>query len=128
MTLEADNILDAFESANHADARNMNFAHLNFLVVSEELARAGDMPGLIASCAYLAELREEALVVVARGSAQDFLKGFENEKESNLERLQENLIQGAANSSIIPSATIADPVGVFYRWTGGLCGGLGQCE
>ncbi len=126
LTLEADNILDAFESANHADARNMNFAHLNFLVVSEELARAGDMPGLIASCAYLAELREEALVVVARGSAQDFLKGFENEKESNLERLQENLIQGAANSSIIPSATIADLLEYFTDGRGDCVVALGS--
>jgi spore germination protein KC len=126
LTLEADNILDAFESANHADARNMNFAHLNFLVVSEELARKGDMPGLIASCAYLAELREEALVVVARGSAQDFLKGFENEKESNLERLQENLIQGAANSSIIPSATVADLLEYFTDGRGDCVVALGS--
>ncbi|MBE5780250.1 MAG: hypothetical protein E7328_00285 [Clostridiales bacterium] len=125
ISLEAENIMDAFESANHADARYMNFAHLNFFAVSEELARAGEMPELIASCAYFAELRDGAMVVVTEGKAEDFLKGFENEKESNLERLQENLISGAQTSAIIPDTTVADLMEYFTDGRGDAVVALG---
>ena len=106
LTVEGDTLLEAAENANVADARTMSFTHLNFFVVSEELARGPQLRELVTAAVSQGTLRTGAMLVVAEESAQSFVRGLENEEYSNLERLQENLIRESSKTGLFPATTL----------------------
>lgn len=106
ISCQADSLYDAVDLVNANSAYQLDFTHLNFLALDRELAQQG-VRDVLEPMMRMPDVRKTALVIVAQQGAQAFLKGFETDKETNLSKLQQSIIEQADDTGLFPECTIA---------------------
>lgn len=106
ISCQADSLYDAVDLVNANSAYQLDFTHLNFLALDRELAQRG-VRDVLEPMMRMPDVRKTALVIVARQGAKAFLEGFETDKETNLSKLQQSIIEQADDTGLFPECTIA---------------------
>lgn len=70
----------------------INFSHAEYLVISEELAKSSDMEELLTDVPRFLELRQSAVLIIAKESAQRFLEGLYTSGGTNPGRVLSDLM------------------------------------
>ena len=84
---------------------SLNFMHTKFIIISDELARK-DITELLMSLIRYREIRKTANVIVAEGSAEDFLKENKTTIGTTLSKTMELLMDGTSNTGYFPNTTV----------------------
>ena len=106
ISCQADSLYDAVDLVNANSAYELDFTHLNFLAIDQTLAQQG-VRDILEPMMRMPDVRKTALVIVAQHGAKAFLQGFETDKETNLSKLQQSIIEQADTTGLFPECTIA---------------------
>ncbi len=88
VTMDAPSFFTGIDMINANITRHLNFQHVKFIVISEELARSGSLGKYLSPIIRYREIRRTAHVLVSRGTAKEFL---ENNKPALGNSLTKNM-------------------------------------
>lgn len=108
ITCEAASLSDAIGIINSNTTYSISLSSLNFFVISDRVATREVLERLLPSLMKLPQLKKSAFLIVAKDSAKDYIEGLESDKQSNLDKIQSQLIQEADTSGIYPKCTLLD--------------------
>ena len=103
---QAQSLEDAIELVDANSAYRLDLSHLNFLVFGQSLAQQG-VGEIVTHLMQSAQAKQGAMVIVSMGGAEAFLKGLESDKETNLEKLQQSMIDEAKEAALFAHCTLA---------------------
>lgn len=103
---QAQSLEDAIELVDANSAYQLDLSHLNFLVFGQSLAQQG-VGKIVTHLMQSAQAKQGAMVIVSMGGAEAFLKGLEADKETNLEKLQQSMIDEAKEAALFAHCTLA---------------------
>ena len=103
---QAQSLEDAIELVDANSAYRLDLSHLNFLVFGQSLAEEG-VGEIVSHLMQSAQAKQGAMVIVSMGGAEAFLKGLETDKETNLEKLQQSMIDEAKEAALFAHCTLA---------------------
>ena len=108
ITCEAPSLSDAIGIINSNTTYSVSLSSLNFLVISNKIADKEHLERLLPSLMKLPQLKKSTFLIVAKGSAKDYIKGLESDKQSNLDKVQSQLINESGVSGLYPICTLLD--------------------
>lgn len=73
ITIDAPSFYTGIDMINSSLSRRLNFMHTESLVISEDLAKSGDLGEVISSLTRFRQIRRSLHVFVTRGSAMEFI-------------------------------------------------------
>jgi spore germination protein KC len=129
-TVEAPTMLEAVDMLNTAVSRRISLMHTKWYIFSEEFAREG-IDGYISGLERFRETRGSSAIVVARGTAEDFIKANESTIGDSLSKSIELHLMQSNTSGFFPDARFTDfYVNLFspYRSPITLYGGVNDLE
>jgi Ger(x)C family germination protein len=88
--------------------RRINFEHLKFIVVSEEMARSGILGDYLAPIRRNAQIRASSHIIISRGSAEEFVNELEPYIGTRLSKTQELLFLAPSEPGFFPHVTLED--------------------
>lgn len=74
VTVDCPSLFTGLNTANIATSRQLNLMHAKMVVVSEELARSGEIEKYISAIVRYREIRRIMNIAVTRGTAEEFIK------------------------------------------------------
>lgn len=86
IVIEASSIMNAINIVNNSIDRKVSFSHTKLIVLSEELARQGNIIRLLKPIQNSREFRPNIYMAVSKDSASDYLKTIEKLNKSNIAR------------------------------------------
>lgn len=90
---EADSIQEATLVINAGLAREVNYSHINYIVASEPVARAGKIRDILYQNEQWISMLASASMIVSKDGAQNFLKGFEMNTGLSFDKQQHNAMR-----------------------------------
>lgn len=111
LTVTSTDIFSAVNLANHVYSKDLSLAHTKLLVISDELAREGELQSLCVTFARSEEIRPNAFLSVAKGSAKEYLGSIKPTNEVNPVKYYE-VIYDVDYTAYIPKNQIKD----FYAF------------
>lgn len=84
--IEASSIINAVNMVNNSIDRKLSFSHTKLIVISEELARTGNLKTILKPIENSREFRPNIYMAVSKQSAEKYLKTIEKLKKSNIAR------------------------------------------
>jgi len=115
MTIEAPTVYSGLNMVNTFTSKQLNMSHNKVIVISKELARAGIEPYLHAFLRGR-EFRPNMYIVVARDSAEDYLKNVKPELVLSPAKFYELVYRAYSYTGFIPNVQFHD----FYNYSEGL--------
>lgn len=106
MSVEADDIYRANEMMNVALPFLLDYSHCNFLVISEEIAKSKDIFDIMKVTSRLGMPKSLASLVIAKGTAKDFIDGLSSDIDPNMAKEQKNLMLQPSTSGLFPLTTV----------------------
>jgi len=106
VTITATDILTARELANTIIPRQINFTHLQTLIISEELARSPHLHDTITSMVRLPEIRREMNMIITREKAQVFIVKNKPRLETRPHKYYEFMMDQWEISGIVPLSNL----------------------
>lgn len=91
---EGDTIFEAINILYRRTSFDLNFARTHAFVFCKELAKSGRMKDFFSMSLDKLRIRQSAIVLIADGTAKEFLGGRNANNEANATRLHENLLEG----------------------------------
>ncbi len=86
----------------------VNFSHVGYLIVSDELAKSTDMEELLTELPRFLKLRQSNVLIVAKGSAELFLEGLHTSANTNPGRILSDLMLEPALSGKFPHSLLEE--------------------
>jgi spore germination protein KC len=77
VSIEAPSFIDGINMLESSIPRRLSFDHMKFIVVSEEMAKSGKLGEYIAPIRRYRQIRNSSHVIIARGSADEFVNELE---------------------------------------------------
>jgi spore germination protein KC len=105
VTVETPTITAGFNMINAFISREISLAHLKAIVFSEKIARAG-VKDFLDYFERDREVRSTASVIVARGTAEEFLRSLKPVLETNPSKYIELTANASSYTSFIPKTSI----------------------
>lgn len=106
VAIVATDIMTARELANTIIPRQINFTHLQTLIVSEELARSEHFHHTVASMVRQPEMRREMHLIITREPAFEFIKKNTPLMETRPHKYYEFMMEQWATSGVVPVSTL----------------------
>ncbi|MBP3950686.1 Ger(x)C family spore germination protein [Bacillus suaedae] len=106
VTLLADDLLSAKNTANSIISREVLLDHTSVVIVSEELARSGQFINIIQSANRTKELRRGVQIIVSKEDAKDFLKNNNPKMETRPHKYYQFMLKRAKETGFIPEADL----------------------
>lgn len=106
ITIDVPSFYSGIELINTSIPRDLNFAHTQFLVFSEELAREGLVGEFITPLIRNREIRYSLNALVSKESARDFIKAFDPYIGTNLARTVEDFKALSTNHEFFSPTTL----------------------
>jgi Ger(x)C family germination protein len=100
-----------FEGINILESsipRFLNFEHLKYIVVSEEMARSGQSGEYMAPIRRFRHIRDSAHFIVSRGSAEKFVNELQPFIGTRISKSQELMMIVPSNTGFFPHVTLKD--------------------
>ncbi len=129
-TIEAPTMLEAVDMLNAGVSRRISLVHTKWYIFSEEFAREG-IDTYISGLDRFRETRGSSAIVVARGTAEDFIKANESTIGDSLSKQIELHLMQSSTSGFFPDARFTKfYAGMFspYRSPIALYGGVNNLE
>jgi len=126
ITVDAPSFYTGINMINSSLPRRLNFMHAKYLVISEEMAKAG-VSTYIAPIIRYREIRRSMHVIVAKGSACKFLEENQSFIGSTLSKTMELQVKGPTDTGYFPHTTLNtfyDGIKSTYRQPIAILGGL----
>jgi Ger(x)C family germination protein len=111
LTMDTPSFFTGADMIDSNITRHMNFQHLKFIVISEEIAREGSLEKYLAPIMRFREIRRTSHVLICKGSAQEFLQKNNPTVGSSLTKNLEDWILQMEHTGFYPSTTLKD----FYN-------------
>jgi spore germination protein KC len=108
ITLDAPSFFAGIELATTNMPKTLNFMHTQFIVFSEDVAESGLVGEYIAPLIRSREIRLNTHVIIARGSAETFVKSFESFSGADISRITTDLLQQASETGYFTSLNLYD--------------------
>ena len=86
----------------------VNFSHVGYLIVSDELAKSADMEELLTELPRFLKLRQSNVLIVAKRSAELFLEGLRTSANTNPGRILSDLMLEPALSGKFPRSLLEE--------------------
>lgn len=129
-TVEAPTMLEAVDMLNTGVSRRITLMHTKWYIFSEEFAREG-IDGYISGLERFRETRGSSAIIVARGTAEDFIKANESTIGDSLSKAIELHLMQSSTTGFFPEARFYDfYFALFspYRSPIALYGGVNDLE
>lgn len=91
ITLEASSIMEGINLINNSVDKKLSFSHTKLIVMSEKLAKKGNLIGILKPLQNSKEFRPNVYVAVSKGEANKYLKAIEQLKKSNIARYYKSI-------------------------------------
>ncbi len=91
---EGETIFEAINIIYRRTSFDLNFARTHAFVFCKELAESGRMKDFFSMSLDKLRIRQSAIVLIADGTAKEFLGGRNANNEANATRVHENLLEG----------------------------------
>ena len=108
LTIDAPSFNAALELANTSIPRTLNFMHAQFIVISEDIAKAGLVGEFLAPIVRNSSIRYSTRLLIAKESAAEFVELLEPFGGSDITRMCENLIKQAQETGLFADLTLYD--------------------
>ena len=86
ISIEAPSIITAINIINNSIDRKLSFSHTKLIVMSEELAREGNLKTILKPLENSREFRPNVYMAISKQDAEKYLKAIEKLKRPNLAR------------------------------------------
>jgi spore germination protein KC len=106
VTIEASDIISAKSTANTLVAREINLDQTKVLIISEELARSGELINVLQATTRAAAFRRGVQLIITRENASDFLANNDPPLEIKPHKYYQLMIQQSKSTGLIPDADI----------------------
>lgn len=73
-TVDATSVLSAIANVNANIPKMLNFMHLKAIVVSEDMAKSGELGEIVAPLVRYRQIRRNVNIIICKGKAQEFVK------------------------------------------------------
>ncbi|KZE37160.1 spore gernimation protein GerC [Bhargavaea cecembensis] len=113
VTITAPDLLSAKEMAQSSLPRKITFSHLETILIGEELARDKLFKHIIGSAIIDPEMRREAMMIVTKEPAKDFIKNNNPTMETRPHKYYEFIRQNWKHTGYVPLSNL----NTFYQRT-----------
>jgi len=111
ITIDSPSFFAGVDMIDTSMSRHLNFQHMKFIVISEELARSGLLKKYLAPIIRFREIRRTAHVLVYKGPAKEFLEKNKPPLGSSLTKSMEDWIEQMEYNGFYTKTTLKD----FYN-------------
>ncbi|MBM7583149.1 Ger(x)C family germination protein [Caldicoprobacter guelmensis] len=108
LTIDAPSFNAALELANTSIPRTLNFMHAQFIVISEDIAKARLVGEFLAPIVRNSSIRYSTRLLIAKKSAAEFVELLEPFGGSDITRMCENLMKQAQETGLFADLTLYD--------------------
>lgn len=91
ITLEASSIMEGINLVNNSVDKKLSFSHTKLIVISEKLAKEGNLISVLKPLENSKEFRPNVYIAVSNGDASKYLKAIESLKKSNIARYYKSI-------------------------------------
>lgn len=91
ITLEASSIIEGINLVNNSIDKKLSFSHTKLIVISEKLAKEGNLISILKPLENSKEFRPNVYMAVSKGDASKYLKAIESLKKSNIARYYKSI-------------------------------------
>ncbi|WEG17866.1 Ger(x)C family spore germination protein [Alkalihalophilus pseudofirmus] len=106
ITIQANDIIAAKSTANTLIAREINLDQTKVLIVSEELARSGELLNVLQATTRAAAFRRGVQLIITRENASEFLANNDPPLEVKPHKYYQLMMQQSSSTGLIPDADI----------------------
>ena len=103
-----DNYSTALDMLHRAAPRNLNLAHIELLVISENLAKSEEFRQLLEDIAQTERLYTAARILICSGKAEEYIAQLEPAVGSRLSTDIPESFRNSSEQGLIPDTTLAD--------------------
>lgn len=114
-TITADDLLSAKELAQSSLSREMTFSHLQTIIVGEDLAQDNLFHRIISSAMIDPEMRREAIMMVSKEPAQEFINANRPTMETRPHKYYEFMEDSWRKTGYVPISNL----NIFFQRTDG---------
>ncbi len=111
VTIDAPSFFTGVDMTDANIARHLNFQHVKFIVISEELARSGSLKKYLAPIVRFREIRRTAHILICKSSAKEFMEKNKPPLGSSLTKNMEDWIIQMEHTGFYTKTTLKD----FYN-------------
>jgi len=91
ITIEASSIMEGINLVNNSVDKKLSFSHTKLIVISEKLAKEGNLINILKPLQNSKEFRPNVYVAISKGSSHKYLKAIESLKKSNIARYYKSI-------------------------------------
>lgn len=102
ITITATDVISASELANTIISRQLNFTHLQTIIISEQLARSEDFHEIFSSQVRIPEFRREMNIIICRERAEQFIHSNKPRLETRPHKYYEFMMEQWHKSGLLP--------------------------
>lgn len=106
VTIEAPSFSVAINYANTYITKKLNFMHLKAIVISESLAKNGDVGSFITPLLRHREIRRTTIVTVCKGTAEEFVDAIEPHPGEVITKSIEEIMEKSEETGYFPRVTL----------------------
>jgi spore germination protein KC len=111
VAMDAPSFYTGVDMIDSSIARHLNFQHIKFIVISEDIARSGSLGKYLAPIVRSHEIRRTANILICKGSAKEFLEKNKPPLGSSLTKNMEDWIIQMGYTGFYTNTTLKD----FYN-------------
>jgi len=106
VSIKSTDVLTARELANTIIPRQLDFSHLQTMIVSEELARSPEFHETVSSLIRIPEIRREMNIIICRERASTFIEKNKPRMETRPHKYYEFMLDQWAIWAVVPDSTV----------------------
>jgi Ger(x)C family germination protein len=127
VSIDAPSFFEGINMLESSIPRQLNFEHMKYIVISEEMARSGQLGDFMAPIRRFRQIRNSSHVIISRGSAEEFVNDLQPFIGTRLSKSQELYFLEPSKSGFFPHVTLEDLYDGFkstYRQPIAVLGGV----
>lgn len=106
ITIDAPSFFTGINMINSSLSRRLNFMHTENLIISEDLAKSGELGEILSPLIRFRQIRRSLHVFVTRGSAMEFVNAAKPAIGTTLSKNMQNLMKEADSTGFFPHVTL----------------------
>lgn len=108
ITLDSSSLHSAISIANTNVSKYLNFMHLKVIVISEDLAKSGNVRECMAPIVRYRQIRRTTSVIVCKGKAEEFVSALKPYSGELITQTIEELIENSSITGYFPKIDLND--------------------
>lgn len=108
ITVEAPSFFSAVAVVNTSISKELNFMHLEAIVISEKMAENGIIGELVIPYTRYRQIRRTTDIIICKGTAEDFVKALKPYPGELVTQSLEELMKRSADLGLYPSSNLND--------------------